>query len=367
MLRTSSSLLTLGLAVLLVAACSSSSSSSGAEAAPEAPVNPGPNDPKKDPAKDPANDPATQIVVAIDGENFQSIGMTIGLLEIVTKIDGVSSRELVDPANGPLFPRELRLYAPKDKTDAPVEIEVIARDRADSTFPPLLTRLAKTRFVKGTTKLAYVFLEIRCNHAPVAGGFAPSGPTCDAPTTCVGGACVSADLPPLGDYYADWAKSPPSACGTGTPELTIGQGEKAMAPLADGTTITLDEGIQCGHHLWLSLGMKNLAQSGTITTLSATQPGTGLTASATAYPYAWSAGAGGTCDLVGLRFQLDAGGEKIADFLGKPLDLKVEAKDKAGHTASATRHVNIAVAMNVIPGRNCAGMTNGPGGAGGAD
>ena len=355
--RTSASLaLAFAAASALLAACSSSSAPGASDGTPT------PSDPAKlDPAKDPANDPTTQVVVAIDAESFQSIGVTISVLEIITRIDGVSTTQLVDPTTGPLFPRELRLYAPKDRTDAAVEIEVIARYGDDPAFPPLLRRLAKTRFVKGTTKLAYVFLELRCNQAPT-GGFAPYGPTCDAPLTCLAGACASADLPALGDYYADWAKNPPSACGTGTPELVIGQGEKAMTPLAEGATVKLDEGIQCGHHFWLSLEMRNLAQSGTITTITATQPGTGIAASATAYPYAWSAGSGGACDLVGLRVQLDSGGTKISDLLGKPLDVKVEAKDKAGHTATAVRRVNIDPVMNIIPGRDCAGSQRDGGG-----
>ena len=224
-------------------------------------------------------------------------------------------------------------------------------------------RLATTHFVKGATKLACVMLEVRCNHVQLLGGGGPYGPTCDAPTTCVAGACASSDLPPLPDYYADWAKNPPSACGTGAPELTIGQGERTLQPLADGATVRLEEGPQCGHHMWLSLRMKNLAQAGTITTLSATQPGTGITVPATAYPYAWGPSGGGTCDLVGLRFQLDVSDAKAADFLGHPLDLKVEAKDKAGHTVTSLRHVMVDTVMTLAPGRNCPG---GPGSGGGA-
>lgn len=355
-----------GLALLffgLFVACSSSAGNDGVD--PRRPA-PGPIvDPKKDPAVDPSKDPATQIVLGVDAEAFSSLGMNIGAVEIVTKIDGVEAREIVDAAKGPLFPHELHLYAPRNKLDAVVEIEVLARESATSTNPPLVARQAKAQFVKGTTKLAYVLLEIRCNHAPLAGGSAPYGPTCEAPTTCIGGACVTSDLPPLSDYYAGWAKNPPSACGTGTPELTIGQGEKALQPLADGASVTLEEGPQCGHHMWLSLRMKNLAQSGTITTLSASQPGTGITAPATAYPYAWGASGSGACDLVGLRFQLDGAGAKPADFLGKPLDIKVEATDKAGRTVTSVRHVTIAPEMTVIPGRNCSGGVGNGGGPGG--
>jgi hypothetical protein len=133
----------------------------------------------------------------------------------------------------------------------------------------------------------------------------------------------------------------------------------ALEPLAENETVTLEEGPQCGHHLWLALRMKNLAQSGTITTLSATQPGTSVAVPPTAFPYTWGPSDGGACDLVGLRFQLDVGGAAASAFLGKPLDVKVELKDKAGHTATATRHVNVASTMKVIPGRNCGSSPSG--------
>jgi hypothetical protein len=45
---------------------------------------------------------------------------------------------------------------------------------------------------------------------------------------------------------------------------------------------------------------------------------------ATAYPYAWGPSDGGARDLVGVRFQIDASGAKASDFLGKPLDVKVD-------------------------------------------
>jgi hypothetical protein len=352
------------LGALLLACLACSSSTSGSEGTADPSSAPTPVDgPKKGDPLDPTKDGATQIVVGVDAEPFASLGMTIGALEIITKIDGVESREIVDATKGPLFPHELRLYAPKTKLDAAVEIEVIGRDRVGGTMPAMVERLAKTQFAKGTTKLAYVLLELRCNHVPLAGGGGPYGPTCAAPTTCIAGACASSNLPPLSDYYPGWAKNPPSACGTGAPELTIAQGEKTLQPLADGATITLEQGPQCGHHMWLSLRMKNLAQAGTITTLSASQPGTGITVPATAYPYAWGASESGACDLVGLRFQLDISGATATDFLGKPLDITVQATDKAGHTVTAVRHVSIAPTFTIFPGRNCAGGP-GPGGGG---
>jgi hypothetical protein len=345
----------------LIVACSSSATTPADDASRPAPA-PAPvqHEGESEESKKQEKDPETALVVGVDAESFQSQGFSVGQVEIHVKVDGlVAANETLDGSAGPLFPHEVRLNAPKDKPDAAVEIEVIARDRPDPTFPPIVTRLATTHFVKGTTKLAYVYLEVRCNTFGLLGGSGVSGPTCAAPTTCVAGRCVSSELPAPPEYAKDWATNPPSACGTGTPELTIGQGDSALAPLAEDETVTLEEGPQCGHHLWLALRMKNLAQSGTITTLSATQPGTSVAVPPTAFPYTWGPSDGGACDLVGLRFQLDVGGAAASAFLGKPLDVKVELKDKAGHTATATRHVNVASTMKVIPGRNCGSSPSG--------
>ncbi|MBX3186995.1 MAG: hypothetical protein KF819_08270 [Labilithrix sp.] len=334
-------------------ACSASQGDASNEGASSGP--PGERDPAR-PSSD-ATSSDTEIVAGIDAEAFASQGFMIGKLEVTAKIDGrVAASEVHDESSGPLFPRELRIRAPKDAPEAVVEIEVVAHDRSASSspsmMPPIVTRRLVTRFVKGKSKLAYVFLEIRCNTFPMMGGGAPSGPTCSAETTCIGGACRSPERFDLPDYRADWAKNPPSACGTGAPELTIAQGETALAPLAEGEKVTLEQGPQCGHHVWVSLRMKNLAQSGTTTVLTASQPGSGLTIPATAFPYAYGPSEGGACDLVGLRFQLDLG-FRASELLGKPLDIKVDAKDKAGRSASATRRVVVADEVKILPGRSC--------------
>jgi len=41
--------------------------------------------------------------------------------------------------------------------------------------------------------------------------------------------------------------------------------------------------------------------------------------------------------------------------------VKLEATDKAEHTATAVRRVNIDPVMNVVPGRNCTGAPPGGG------
>lgn len=338
---------------LLALACSSSGTSpSGAE--------PGKDSARSDdggPAEDGSRpvDPTTAMVIGIDGEAFSSQGFIIGKLEVTAKIDGVEKvRETYEKSATPFFPREIRIAPPASKPDAEVDIEVVARDSSTSPgMPPIVTRRAHARFVKGKTTLAYVFLEIRCNTLPLAGGGVPSGPTCAEPLTCIGGTCRSADLGDLPDYRADWPTNPPSACGNGTPEIDIAQGESNVDDLPSDTTLQLERGPQCGHHVWIAVRMKGLAQSGVTTTLSATQPGTSLSVPATAYPYAYASTAPGSCSIAGLRFQVDLSGAKASDFLGKPLDITVAAADKAGHEAKATKRVQIAPDIEITPGPMC--------------
>ena len=210
----------------------------------------------------------------------------------------------------------------------------------------VVQRSVTTRFVPGKTKLVYALLEARCNVAPVAGGSGVNGPQCDAGLTCIGGKCRSPELTDLPDYTADWATNPPSRCGAApNATLDVGQGQDAFAALADGTTVTLEQGPQCGHHVWIGARMTNLQEAGTTTVLSAKVPSTGKAVPATAYPYAYSLIDGGGCELPGMRFQLDIAGVKASDLLGKPLDITVEASDKLGRKAAITRHVNVAAAI----------------------
>jgi hypothetical protein len=338
----------LALAVVLggAAACSS------AETEPTSPGAPA-NEPENAPpeqkgeskeSKEKPKDPETAIVLGLASEDFSREGASIALVHIVAKVDGaVAAEETVQAGSGqPIFPRELKLAAPKNVPDAKVEIQVDG-DFAAQPNSHVVQRSATTRFVPGKKKLAYVLLEARCNTAPVAGGFGVSGPHCEGGLTCIGGKCQSPDLGELPDYHADWQTNPPSRCGTAPgATVNVGEGQSAYADLPDGATVALEQGPQCGHHLWVGARMTNLQQSGTTTVLSAKQPSTGKIMPSTAYPYAYSAIDGGACELPGLRYQLDIAGVKASDLLGKPLDITVEASDKLGRKATVTRHVNVA-------------------------
>lgn len=287
----------------------------------------------------------TLILIGVDAEDFAGAGYKLTSIEIVAKVDGlVAARKSVSAASEPLFPQEIRLVAPASKTDAPVEITVDAIMNSAT----VVTRRATMRFSPGKTKLAYVYLETRCNTFQLLGG-GNIGPTCtNAGETCIAAKCRSDVMADLPDYAADWRTNPPSQCGNGAAQLVIGQGEAAFAPLADGENVTAECGPQGGHHLWMSLGMSGFRQVGTVTTLSAAQPGGSSTVPATAFPFALSLAGSGTCELVGLRFQLDVGGKPIADFLGKPLDVTTSAKDKAGHELTVVRRVVVAAAPTGI-------------------
>jgi hypothetical protein len=336
---------------LAIAACSSSSSDGGTPSTdkPQPPAPPGESKESKDKPKD----PTTNLVVGIDSEDFSHEGFRFATLDITATVDGVvAASETLDSAKGPMFPHELHLAAPASNPEAPVVVTLVGHgdgvQNDDSGMPPLIKRTATAKLVKGATKLLFMFLEVRCNTEQLAGGSGVSGPICSKPgETCIGGTCRSDVVATLPDFHADWATNPPSDCGTGTPELVVGKGEHAYAPLADGDTVEVEEGPQCGHHVWLALDMKNLAQFGTTTTLTASQPGSSITVPATALPYAYSANAG-TCELAGVRFQLDLG-TKIDEWLGKPMDIEVNAADRAGHTKKATRHVNVAATFTKGP------------------
>ncbi len=339
------------LSSFLFACSSGSADETSASPANGAPA-PSPKPPGESPeSEDRPKDPSTSLLVGVDAESFASQGYNLTQLDIVAKVDGLVAANVTRTAgSGALFPQELRLDAPKDAPEALVEIDVSAR----SNEAVVVTRKVKTRFVRGSAKLAYVYLEVRCNQMALLGGSGISGPTCDAATTCVGGKCVAPDLADLPDARGDWATSPPSACGAATAaSLVMGQGQSAYAPLADGDVVTLERGPQCGHHVWLSFAMSDLSQFKTVTTISAEVPGGSIAVPATAVPYAWSKAPSGGCELVGVRFQVDAPGTKVEDLLGKPLDVKVEAKDERGRTATVIRHLQLAPTYTNPTGRPC--------------
>jgi hypothetical protein len=330
-----------------IAACSTSTapepSSGGTSTPAPAPAKP---DGESKQSEERPKDASTSIVVGIDAENFGNQGYNLSAVVAKVKVDGLVAASTTYLAkDGPLFPREVRVDAPATKLDAEVEIEVLGMMGESE----IVKRWVKTRFVPEHAKLAHVFLQTRCVTLTLLGGYAEPAPQCTAEQTCDAGKCIAPDVAPtaLPEYYADWAKSPPDACGGGTASAID-------VSLTEGATVTLERGGQCGHHFYVDLtSMKDLSQWKTISSLSAVMPNSAIAIPTTSVPYTWSSNASGSCELMHVRFQVDTPGHKVEEYLGQDMDVTVTAKDDRGRTASVVRHVKVADTFLNPTGRPC--------------
>jgi len=303
--------------------------------------------------------PPTQLVVGIQSE---PMGGVVSLLHIVIKVAGVVIRdETIRPPNGSTIgfphPWEARLIA-KEDPHALVDVQVDALGSAGTSAPPLLTRLASTRFVPGRETLLRVQLESRCivyppskRPARAAGAHPPpgplSGPTCTAPATCVRGVCQPDAVPPsnLEPYTANWPSNAPDVCKPKVgipPSVQIGTGQTGYMPLASRQILQAEAGPQGGHHIWIAVRMKNMKQAGSTTKIAGVQPETGVVIPPSTFAFTFDPDEGGYCKLYGLRYQLDNGGIDYVQFLGKPLDVTATVVDSNGQTASSTAHIQVA-------------------------
>jgi hypothetical protein len=217
-------------------------------------------------------------------------------------------------------------------------------DASKTSEQPVLTRLVETSFVSGQSLLLRLHLQSQCV-LPIP-GTTFAGPACAAPQTCLMGTCgADAVLTTnLETYHANWAAAAPDICkpaNAGAPQVIVGSGQTDYLPITDGETLTPELGPQGGHHVWIAVRMHNLQQAGSITTLSAVQPGTNAMVLSSSYVFSYDQDEGGYCKLYGLRYQLDNGGVDYHQFLGKPLDITVTVTDPTGTAGTGVAHVNI--------------------------
>ncbi len=284
------------------------------------------------------------------GVNGHALGNYIRSVHVVTTVDGAPATDtFIRASQGPIFPHEVKLHARGDAlSKVGVRVEGFASDDPTAARPAII-RLAETTMVP-SSKLLRIDLDTLCVLLPPPGGVV--GPTCAAPDTCISGRCTSDLVNPesLAEYTPNWVEAAPDACrpaNPGAPKVIIGMGQNDYFPMGDGQTLQSQAGPQGGHHIWLAVRMQNLKQSSSTTTVTATQPGTGVKVSPYSVVFTFLPGEGGFCKLYGLRFQLDANGVNFPQFLGKPLDVKVEIHDVLGEVGVATAHVNID--RNVLP------------------
>ena len=292
---------------------------------------------------EPGADPAAVVV----GVQTEQASGALGTLHVVTTLRGATNTdEILTPSQ---LPHEVKLRPPGDDLTAPIGVRVEGYSEAGwtprSQASAVVVRTARARFVPSRTVLLRVPIEGQCLLGLPGGP--PGGPTCDAPQTCVDGACQDDTVPSgaLEPYSPDWPDNGPDACrpaGAGPPVVQVGTGESDYLPVVDGQTVQVEQGPQGGHHIWIAVRQHNLKQTGSTTTITSVQPGTGLVGPRMAFVFTFAPDEGGFCKLAGLRYQLDLGGGDYHAFLGQPLDVSVTIAQQDGTTGTGIAHLNLA-------------------------
>ncbi len=281
------------------------------------------------------------------GIEDSQLGDYLQSVHVVTTADGVVTSDTTYRASqGALFPREVKMDPHGDpEALASVRVEGFATDDPSASAPAIVRTAETTMSPAPWNKLLRIDLDPLCVTLPPSGGIV--GPTCSQPgTTCIAGNCVSDMIDPasLQDYQTNWPSAAPDVCrpaNPGAPIVVVGEGQSDYLPLTDGQTLQAQTGPQGGHHIWIATRMQNLKQSGSTTTVTAVQPGTGATVAPFSVVFTFLPDDGGFCKLYGLRFQLDANGVDYTQFLGKPLDVTVTIADSLGETGSGIAHINL--------------------------
>ncbi|MRG95240.1 hypothetical protein [Polyangium spumosum] len=263
------------------------------------------------------------------------VGVDVLRLHVIRKVNGavVSDDELFSDGASPFeMPLEIGFSDLADGDDVDVEIEAFG-----STNSPLVVRSAGSTIRAGRTLLLRVDLAAAC-----AGS---SAPKCEAPQTCTGGVCGAVYVSPanLEDYNTGWSKGKTDICkpNDGPPALFIGKGQADYLPTSDYDLAQIEAGPQGGHHIWVALRMKNLRQSGSITTLTGHVDELDLDINPFTVIFTFDPAEGGYCKLYGLRFQID-GATDVEALLGKTLLVKASVKDKDGDVGTAERWVKLS-------------------------
>ncbi|WP_437486179.1 hypothetical protein WME75_02885 [Sorangium sp. So ce1014] len=262
-----------------------------------------------------------------------AIGFDVDQIERTTKVDGVITRaERLSYRKGDLsLPAELLLDPAHD--GAAVEVSFAAF--RDGEASPLVTRTAATRAAGGRRLLLPVSLDEAC-----------SAIACPAGATCAAGACVDPFIAPsaLDDHDPRWIASAPDACKTpssGDPEVVIGQGERAFAPLDEGEAVPIEAGPQGGHHVWLALRVTGLRQMGSRLRVGGYFPELAFELLPFTAQVTLRRAGEGRCEIYGIRFQVDRG-LLVEAIRGRALDVEIALEDPNGDLATAARRVVIA-------------------------
>lgn len=293
---------------------------------------------------DPEPEPPKEGTLVVGVQTTPDITALVGSVHVVAKLDDVVAKDEVIQIAG--LPKEIEL---RGKPSSRVDVTVDALGRGSPpNSSPIITRRATTGLVVDARKLLRIQLDARCM---TLGGGGPIAPVCNAPDTCLSGACRPSTLgfDDLEDYETTWPSSPPDLCRPakrGPPEVILGNGQTDYATLADNQVLQLEKGPQGGHHIWVALRMKNLRQSGSTTTISSVLEGDPNPVPPMAYVFTFDRDEGSYCKLYGLRYQVDSGVTDLSSgykrFLGKRLVVTVKVNDTTGASAESTRTIQIS-------------------------
>ena len=250
-------------------------------------------------------------------------GVGLDTMRVVLKVDEevVADEQRFAYDSTLKFPTELRV------DDAPTGAHVEATITGTTYGMPTLTRVASTEVVGGKSLLLELELESACLQLP--GSMAPF---CESPDTCIHGVCKGSHVEPakLPEYDPKWASTTIDVCkpkGAGDPLVIVGEGQADYLPLSDGAVAQVEAGPQGGHHIWIAVRMKNLTQSGSITSLTGRFPDLGYDVGPFNVIFTFDPDEGSYCKLYGLRFQLDAQHD-IQEMLGRTFEVTATITDK---------------------------------------
>lgn len=114
------------------------------------------------------------------------------------------------------------------------------------------------------------------------------------------------------------------------PEIVVGHGFGDYLVANDYDIAEVEAGPQGGFHIWIGARIKNIARSGSITTLAGSIPDAAVTLDESRLVFTLDRGDGGWCELHGLRLIIADSQDGILPLLGQRIMVTVTLLDPDG-------------------------------------